>query len=574
MKKERKKAAQTGKHILCQALKKIKAGAIFGYTGGAIMPLYDELEKFPELKHVMTRHEQGAAFAAQGYARATGELAFVFTTSGPGATNTITGVADAMMDSVPIMVITGQVATSVVGTDAFQESDVVGLMLPITKHSTVVTDTDDLAETFFKLTSIALEGRPGPVHLDLPKDIQLGFSSNTDYQLKPYDFYYPAASVPKKKYQQAAEIINQAKKPVVFCGHGVVISKSHQEFLRFIEKGKLTFASTSHGLSAVPSDHPLHLGMMGMHGTVAANKAIEEADCIVALGMRFDDRVTGKLSEYAPAAKIIHIDIDQSEIDKNVSTDLAINSDLKPALQAITPMIKKVARKDWLSKIQKNKAKWEKYIQPLIKKGIGDNGGLLMKTIVTKLSTLTKGKDNIVSDVGIHEMMLARFYNFQRFNTWFHSGGAGTMGFSLPTAIGVKVARPKERVWAVMGDGGFQMNVQELGTILAEQLDIKIVILNNSTLGMVRQWQTLFFNKAYAQTDMINPDFIKLADSYNIPGKRVSQTKEIGPAIKWAMKTKGPVILEFVCDKDEKIFPMVPSGANFREMIETHHDAN
>ena len=573
MKKTKKSnTKKTGSWLICQAFNEAGVNTIFGYTGGAIMPIYHELTKFPHIKHITTRHEQGAAFAAQGYARATGKVGFVMTTSGPGATNSITGVADAMLDSVPIMVITGQVATSVIGSDAFQENDVVGLMLPITKHSTIATNINSLAATFHELADIALDGRPGPVHLDLPKNIQFAIPSKNIKVVKKRKSRYITVKPSKQAYIKTAKYINESKQPVVFCGHGVVISRSQQLFTKFIEKGKLPFSSTSHGLSAVPADHKLHLGMMGMHGTVEANKAIHNADCIVALGMRFDDRVTGKLAEYAPNAKIVHVDIDLSELGKNVKPDVSINADVKEALSTLLPVITRKSRKGWFAQIKENQEKWKKYITPLIKKGVGDNGGLLMKTIISKLSDATNGNDNIVSDVGIHEMMCARFYNFQRFNTWFHSGGAGTMGFSLPSSIGVKMARPKERVWAVMGDGGFQMNVQELGTILSQKLDIKIIVLNNGVLGMVRQWQDLFFDKNYAETNLINPDFVKLAESYNIPGKRVSKVNEIDSAIKWAMKTKGPTIIEFVCDKDEKIFPMVPSNANFMQMIETHHD--
>lgn len=575
-----KASSLTGTQILVEAFLQQKVKVIFGYTGGAIMPLFDELSKHPQIKLLYTRHEQGAGFAAQGYARATGQLAYVLTTSGPGAANSITTVADAMMDSIPMMVITGQVPTSVIGTDAFQENDVVGMMLPITKHATVVADSNQLLATFHELSLIAMSGRTGPVHLDLPKDIQFASCQLPKLQIAQQKQFqqlvtktsannlYPTEKISAEKYQQAAKMINQAQRIVIFCGHGVIMAKASAEFKKFIEKGKLPFASTSHGLSAIKADHPLHLGMMGMHGTVAANKAIYQADCIVALGMRFDDRVTGKLTEYAPQAKIIHVDIDASEINKIIPADLALNTDLKTVLKKLTPLIKKKERTKWLQEIRRHNQRWDQYIQPIIEKGLGKNKALLMKTIITQLSKITRGQDNIVSDVGIHEMICARYYNFQRINTWFHSGGAGTMGFSLPTAIGVKIARPAERVWAIMGDGGFQMNVQELGTILAEKLDIKIIIMNNGTLGMVRQWQDLFFNKNFVVTDLNNPDFVKLAASYGILGKRVAKVKDIETSIQWAIKTKGSTVLEFVCDKDEKILPMIPPGANLNQMIE------
>lgn len=565
MGKERK----TGKYILSKALSDYGVEYIFGYTGGAIMPVVDELMNFPNVKPIKVRNEQGAAFAAQGYARATGKIGFVFTTSGPGATNTVTGVADAFMDSTPIFVITGQVPTTVVGTDAFQESDMVGIMYPITKQAIMPTTTDDIAQTFYELTEIALQGRPGPVHMDLPKDIQLNKSENITYEPVKKRQYYPTVKSKQKVYEQAAELINKSERPVVFCGHGVILSKAETEFQKFVEKGSLPFAFTMQGISAVKDDHELALGMMGMHGEAAANRAILNSDLIISIGMRFDDRVTGKLSEYAKNARIIHVEIDPAEISKNVATDIPINSDAKAALKKLSKLIKSKARKPWFEQITESKKRWEEYIKPKIKKGTGPNGGLLMSRIMTDLSDVTKGEDNIVADVGIHEMMCARYYNFQRTNSFFASGGAGTMGFSLPTSVGVKLARPKERVWAIMGDGGFQMNIQELGTILEHNLDIDVIIMNNGVLGMVRQWQDLFFNKRFAETDLPNPDFQKIAEAYNIPSRKIDEVKDIRRTLKWAMDIKGPTITEFVIDKDEKILPMVPSGATFDKMIET-----
>lgn len=563
----------TGKYILGKAMKDHGVKYVFGYTGGAIMPFFDELEQnFPEIKPIKVRNEQGAAFAAQGYARATGNVGFVMTTSGPGATNTVTGVADAMMDSVPIMVITGQVPTGVVGTDAFQESDMVGIMYPITKQATMVTSPDHMAQNFHELTEIATQGRPGPVLLDLPKDSQFGTSKNITFKPKKKREYYPTDPTSSATYQEAIDLINKAKRPVVFCGHGVILADAGAEFKEFVEKGNFPFAFTLHGISTVPSDHPLCLGMMGMHGTVAANRAIVESDLIISFGMRFDDRVTAKLSEYAKDAQIIHIEIDPSEIDKNVRTDIAINGDVKDVLSKFTPKIHKTSRPEWLGEISKNKQKWENFIEPVLDKGTGPNGELLMKTIINRISEITQGQDNIVADVGQNQMMAARFYNFQKFNSHFSSGGLGTMGFSLPTAIGVKIARPKERVWAICGDGGLQMNIQELGTILEYKLDIDIILLNNSVLGMVRQWQSLFFNKRYAGTTITNPDFMKIAEAYGIPSRQVTKVNEIDSAINWAMENKGPTLTEFVCDKDELILPMIPAGATFDEMIETNKD--
>ncbi|MBD3329140.1 biosynthetic-type acetolactate synthase large subunit [Candidatus Dojkabacteria bacterium] len=563
------KSAKTGKYILSKALSDYGVKYIFGYTGGAIMPLVDELTNFPKVKPIKVRNEQGAAFAAQGYARATGKIGFVFTTSGPGATNTVTGVADAFMDSTPIFIITGQVPTTVVGTDAFQESDMVGIMYPITKQAIMPTTTSEIAKTFYELTEIALQGRPGPVHMDLPKDIQLNKSTETDYKPKKTREYYPREDVNQADYKKAAKLINEAARPVVFCGHGVILSKAEKDFKQFVEKANLPFAFTMQGISAVKDDHELALGMMGMHGEAAANRAILNSDLIISIGMRFDDRVTGKLSEYAKDARVIHVEIDPAEISKNVMTDIPINADAKDALKKLIPLVKTKARKPWFSQIRESKKKWAEYIEPKIKKGTGPNGGLLMSRVITELSDITKGKDNIVTDVGIHEMMCARYYNYQRTNSFFASGGAGTMGFALPTSVGVKLARPDERVWAIMGDGGFQMNIQELGTILEHNLDIDIIIMNNGVLGMVRQWQDLFFEKRFAETDLPNPDFQKIGEAYGIPCKKIDKVKDIKKAIEWAIEVKGPTITEFIIDKDEKILPMVPSGATFDNMIET-----
>ncbi|MBN2101199.1 biosynthetic-type acetolactate synthase large subunit [Candidatus Dojkabacteria bacterium] len=575
MKNSRKSPEKSGKYILAKAMKEYGTKYVFGYTGGAIMPFFDELQQnFPGIKPIKVRHEQGAAFAAQGYARATGKIGFVATTSGPGATNTVTGVADAMMDSVPIFVITGQVPTSVVGTDAFQESDMVGIMYPITKQAVMPYSTDELAEKFFELTQIATQGRPGPVHLDLPKDIQLDTSEKTTYKPTNKREYYPTEKVSQTTYDNAIALINKAKRPIVFCGHGVILANAGKAFTDFVEKCNIPFSTTLHGISAVPSDHPLNLGMMGMHGTVAANRAITSSDLIISLGMRFDDRVTAKLSEYARNAQTIHVEIDASEIRKIVKTNIPINDDVKTAIKKFLSGAKRLPRKEWFSEIERNKQTWTKFISKQIRKGTGPNGRLLMKTVISRLSEITKGQDNIVADVGQNQMMSARFYNYQRFNTHFSSGGLGTMGFSLPTAIGVKIARPKERVWAICGDGGLQMNIQELGTILEHKLDIDIILLNNGVLGMVRQWQSLFFGKRYAETDLTNPDFMKIAEAYGMPSRRVEKVTEIDSAIRWAMENKGPTLTEFVCDKDELIMPMIPAGATFEEMIETDNDIN
>jgi acetolactate synthase-1/2/3 large subunit len=471
------------------------------------------------------------------------------------------------------MVITGQVPTNVVGTDAFQESDMVGMMYPTTKQAVMIQKTDNLQEKFFNLAHIATAGRPGPVHIDLPKNVQLNSANLKDLdEVEPNREYFKVPHTTQAQYDKAAQLIDQAEKPVAFCGHGVIISQAEKEFERFVEKSNIPFTSTLHGLSALPADHPKSLGMMGMHGTVAANKAISQTDLIIAFGMRFDDRVTAKLSEYAKNAKVIHVEIDPSEIDKNVETSLAINADAKNALEKLNNRVTNKNRKDWFDYLDKQTQRWQDYIEPILKKGTGPNKGLLMKTIVHRMSELTKGKDNVVPDVGLNQMMAARFYNYQRTNSAFFSGGLGTMGCALPTAIGVKLARPDERVWVIAGDGGIQMNLQEFETLIEYDLDIKIMVFNNEVLGMVRQWQSLFFGKRYAQTDLVNPDFVKLAQAYDIPAQKVTEVEDIDDSIKWAIETDGPTLVEYSCDRDELIMPMIPAGATFDEMIETKKD--
>ena len=566
MAEKKRKKMISGAELLCRCLVEQDVKYLFGYTGGAIMPVYDQFPKFPQFTHIMARHEQGAAFSAQGYARATGQVGVCIATSGPGAANLITGIADAMMDSVPILAITGQVATSVIGTDAFQESDVVGMMLPITKQSYLVSDGRDIPRIVNEAFYLATHGRPGPVHIDIPKDIAIAMIPDEGFDTKIRYDHHQTRGVKDYDIAAAEILMAEAKQPVVFLGHGVILSNAQKEVRAFVEKSGMPFAFTLHGLSALPADHPQALGMMGMHGTVPANRAIEHADLIIAFGMRFDDRVTGKLDEYASQAKVIHIEIDRAEIHKNVKADVAINSDLKPAIKALTQVVRKGNYKEWFAFAAANRAEWEAVDPVNTQQGLGPNGKLLMADIVAKLSAVTKGQDNVLADVGQHQMFTARYYNFQRFNTWFNSGGAGTMGFALPAAIGVKLARPTERVWAVIGDGCFQMNIQELGTIMEQQLDIKIVLLNNNYLGMVKQWQDLFFDDRFVGTYLHNPDFIKLASAYDIPGETVTERSEIEGAFKRAMKHKGPYLLEFKTDLREMVLPMVASGAPFREM--------
>jgi len=569
----------TGKKLLLRALKDQGVKYIFGYTGGAIMPIFDEMDKLGDFKFIMSRHEQGAAFMSQGISRASlstenPQIGVCMTTSGPGAMNLATGIADAYMDSVPMLAVTGQVATGVIATDAFQESDVVGVMMPICKQTYMPLAAEEVESTVHEAFYVAKTGRGGPIVLDIPKDVQnqlvadeYQFDAQSFRPTLPGFYYHPTPE--REPLQRAIDLINRSERPVMFCGHGVVNSNAGKLLLRFAEKVNIPIASTLHGLSAFPADHPLHLGMMGMHGTVEANRAIMEADLLISFGMRFDDRVTGKLNEYAQNADVIHVEIDPSEIDKNVATTVAINADVYRTLHVLAgdPMLTYKPRRRWFEKIAGFRQVMAEDLRQEIETGVGDGGKLLMKSIVHHLSELTGGQDLIVPDVGQHQMMAARFYNYQTENSWFASGGAGTMGASLPMAIGVKLARPKERVWSISGDGGFQMNAQELGTIMEQQLDVKILILNNGYLGMVRQWQTLFFDGRYAGTPMQSPDFGLLAQAYGIPYRKVEKPEDVIPALQQAIDHKGAIVLEFVCDPSEVILPMIPAGGGFDDMI-------
>ena len=571
----------TGAEVLLKSFDDLGINLLVGYTGGTIMPVLDKLDKFKDLKFVTCRHEQGAGFISQGYARASGKVAPLLVTSGPGVTNTVTPIADAFMDSVPMLVVSGQVAQDVVGTDAFQETDVLGIMYPITKYAILPDSVDDISEIVAKSLHIALHGRKGPVCIDLPKNLQ--FEETELIKLPeildlPGLDLNPKISSKSKEIKDAIKLIKESKKPVVLVGHGVIISSTRQEVLKFIEKIKAPTALTMHGLSAIPSDHDLCLGMMGMHGEIEANKAIEEADLIIAFGMRFDDRVTGKLSEYAKNAKVIHIDIDSSEIDKNVLTSVGINADLKEALKVLNEELDKIdidttKREEFLKDIKKNRQLSKSFYRHIFEKGVGKSNKLLMSKIIHELSIFTDGSDNIVTDVGQHQMQTAKFYKFKKFNSWFSSGGLGTMGFGIPAGIGVKLARPDEEVWVIVGDGGAQMNIQELGTILQENLNINILLFNNSYLGMVRQWQDLFFDGRRAQTDMISPDFSCIAKAYGLSYKKVRTVDEINPALKWSKEENKATIVEFVCDSEEIIYPMVPPGNTLSEMLKNHDDA-
>jgi len=568
-----------GKELALKALLDKGVKYIFGYTGGAIMPIFDEMEKQKVFSFIMSRHEQGAVFMAQGISRASistsnPRVGVCMATSGPGAMNLVTGIADAMMDSVPVLAITGQVPSGVIATDAFQESDVVGVMMPLTKQTYMPLSVNKIEETIHEAMYVAATGRGGPVVVDIPKDIQ-NEDTAAGYQFDPqiYEpdlpgfFYSPVPD--RELLRKAVGLINRSERPIILCGHGVINSNAGPNLTKFAEKAHLPIAFTLHGLSALPVDHPLSVGMVGMHGTVEANRALLNSDLIISFGMRFDDRVTGNLATFGVDAEVIHVEIDPSEIDKNVKTSVALNADVNQALTLLAkdPELIAKPRRLWFENIDSYRAEIADEINSEIERGVGKEGQLLMKTIVQKLSDVTQGKDLIVSDVGQHQMILARFYNFQTTNSWFNSGGAGTMGCSLPMAVGVKLARPDERVWSISGDGGFQMNIQELGAIMEYEIDIKILLFNNGYLGMVRQWQTMFYDGRFAGTPMKNPDFGAIAGAYKIPYQSVSQPDQIVAALETAAEHKGPYMVEFLCDPSEIVLPMVPAGGGIADMI-------
>jgi acetolactate synthase-1/2/3 large subunit len=568
-----------GSELVLKALRDKGVKYVFGYTGGAIMPIFDEMEKQKCFKFIMSRHEQGAAFMAQGISRASigtshPRTGVCMATSGPGAMNLVTGIADAGMDSVPLLAITGQVATGVIASDAFQESDVVGVMMPLTKQTYMPLSVNEIEETIHEAMYVALTGRGGPVVVDIPKDIQ-SLETDGEYHFDPKAYepklpgfiYSPTPD--STQIQRAVSMVNQSERPIILCGHGVVTTNTGGWLRQFAEKSCIPVAFTLHGLSAMPVDHPLSLGMVGMHGTVEANRALLNADLIVSFGMRFDDRVTGNLDQFAVDARVIHVEIDASEIDKNVKTTVSINADIGETLNLLAndPGVETRPRLAWFEKIDEYRSEIAGDMQKEIEAGTGKEGQLLMKCIVSKLSHVTRGKDIIVSDVGQHQMILARFYNFQTPNSWFTSGGAGTMGCALPMALGVKLARPDERVWSVSGDGGFQMNIQELGAVMEHGIDVKILLMNNGYLGMVRQWQTMFYDGRYAGTPMKNPDFGGIAKAYGIPYLKVSEPDQITNALQTAASHKGAFMVEFLCDPSEIVLPMVPAGGGIQDMI-------
>ena len=538
---------------------------IYGYPGGAIMPVYDELYKYQDkLNHILTRHEQGATHAAQGYARTSGKVGVAIATSGPGATNLVTGIADAQIDSTPIVCITGQVSSKLLGSDAFQETDIIGISTPVTKWNYQITRAEEIPEIFAKAFYIAKTGRPGPVLIDITKDAQF---NDLIFNYKKCDgirSYVPKPKLDLSQIKEAAKIINEAKKPFIVYGQGVILGNAEKELRSFIEKTGIPSAWTILGLSAMPTEHPLNVGMVGMHGNYGPNVLTNECDVLIAIGMRFDDRVTGDLNTYAKQAKIIHLEIDPAEINKNVYAHYPILGDCKESLKILTSKVSKNNHDEWLVSFEK-KMKIE--IEAVIKNDTKPvKKGLTMGEVIVSINKYTKGDAVIVTDVGQHQMVACRYAKFVRSKSNITSGGLGTMGFALPAAIGAKMGAPNREVVAVIGDGGYQMTIQELGTIFQTGVAVKIVVLNNDYLGMVRQWQQLFFDKRYASTEMINPDFVTISKGYNIEAERVNERENLNNAVEKMILSKKPYFLEVCVEKEDNVFPMIPSGSSVSDI--------
>ncbi|MEI7510571.1 MAG: biosynthetic-type acetolactate synthase large subunit [Candidatus Peregrinibacteria bacterium] len=554
-----------GGEILLEGLLHNGVQDIFGYPGGSVIPLYDTLLKYPQLRHILVRHEQGAAFAANGYSRASGKVGVCLATSGPGATNLVTGVADAMMDSVPMIVITGQVFAHLIGTDAFQETDAIGIMMPVVKHSYEVTQAEDLAEVIQEAFHIASTGRPGPVHIDITKNAfleQVEFDGFHDEINIPG--YKPTIIPNAPQIKKAVEVIAESKRPIAIVGHGALISGASSEVIAFLEKADIPCVQTLLGLSTVYSGHPLDLGLLGMHGQVYANNAVHNADLIISIGSRFDDRITGRLKDFHRQAKIIHFDIDPAEVGKNVPAHIPVVGDLKKSIEAVLKLLPVFHHTAWKEQIEQWK---EEFAIPKVHACHTERCINAMRAwdVIEALAEETDGDIVIVPDVGQHQMWVAQGFPYKKPYSHLYSGGLGSMGFSLPAAMGAAVACPEKEVWSISGDGGFQMNSQELMTIVQEKIPLKIGIFNNNFLGMVRQWQELFQDKAYSFVNMQNPDFVKLAEAYGIPAFRAETKKEAHEAIKKARAINGPALIEFKIAMEENVFPMVPQGASLGE---------
>jgi len=555
----------SGSEAVVKSLIAESVSTVFGYPGGAIMPVYDALYDYQEkLKHILVRHEQGATHAAQGYARVSGKVGVCIATSGPGATNLITGIADAQIDSTPMVCITGQVNSHLLGTDAFQETDVVGISMPVTKWNVQVTKAEDIAPAIAKAFYIAKSGRPGPVLVDITKDAQFGEVDFNYVKCTLISSYVPAPKVDVKKIIEAADLINTAKRPYILFGQGVLLAEAKKEFKAFIEKSGIPAAWTIMGLSALETDHPLNVGMLGMHGNYGPNLLTNECDVLIAIGMRFDDRVTGDLSGYAKQAKVIHLEIDPAEINKNVQTEIAVLGNCKESLQLLTEVVSPSTHPEWLAKFNACK---QKELEIVGENELTPSTDVMSMGEVIKLVSDKSTDDTIVvTDVGQHQMVTQRFYNYKSWRTNVTSGGLGTMGFCLPAAFGAKIAKPNQQVIAVIGDGGFQMTIQELGTIFQTRADIKILILNNEFLGMVRQWQQLFFDKRYSSTEMVNPDFQTIAKGYHIEANKVEKREDLANAVELFLNHKGSYLLEVMVGKENNVFPMVETGASVSEI--------
>ena len=556
-----------GADILLKSLIKEKVEVVFGYPGGATIPLHDKFPDYPQLRHVLPRHEQGGALAADGYFRSTGKVGVCLSTSGPGATNLVTGIANANLDSVGMVAITCQVATAVAGTDAFQEVDITGITQPIVKHSYFVERVEDLARVVKEAFYIAGSGRPGPVHIDIPVDVLKAEIAKFQY---PKTIRLPGFKVPSKapatNINQAATLIQKAARPVALIGHGVLISKASAELKKFVEKTEMPVITTLLGMGALPDTHPLHFGMLGMHGMAYANYAVHNADLIIGIGMRFDDRITGKLDEFAKDARVIHIDIDPAEIGKNTLVDVPLNGDCREVLKQINQKVTKDTHQDWLGQIKS----WHKDTRLQKIKSSSRNvqsDHLMAHDIIHEIDVQTKDESIIVSDVGQNQMWTAQYFSYKNPNQLLSSGGLGTMGYSLPAAVGAQIGSPDKSVWSFMGDGGFQMNMQELGTIMAEKLPIKIVMFNNGYLGMVRQWQELFYEKNYVATPLQNPDFVGIAKAYGIESYRITTWPQAKAYIKKAKASRKPIFLEMMIGPEDNVFPMVPPGNTLKETI-------
>ena len=560
-----KKIAITGAEAVIRSLLAEDANLVFGYPGGAIMPIYDELFKFQDkLHHVLTRHEQGATHAAQGYARTSGKVGVAMATSGPGATNLVTGIADAQIDSTPMVCITGQVASHLLGSDAFQETDIIGISTPVTKWNYQITKACEIPEIMAKAFYIARTGRPGPVLIDITKDAQFETFDYSYEKCSGIRSYTPMRTLSSKEVEKAVEMINKSEKPLVVWGQGVILGNAEEELKIFLEKSGIPAAWTILGLSAISTDHPLNRGMVGMHGNYAPNILTNECDLLIAIGMRFDDRVTGDLKTYAKQAKIIHLELDPAEVNKNVHVDLALISDCKISLKELINNIETKTYPDWIKRFDElDKIEYDKVIHSDL---FPSKDGLTMGESIKIINKHSNNDAIIVTDVGQHQMVACRYAKFIRSKSNVTSGGLGTMGFALPAAIGAKMGAIEREVVAVIGDGGYQMTIQELGTIFQQQIAVKIVVLNNDFLGMVRQWQQLFFDKRYASTEMVNPDFVTIAKGYRIRAKRVEKRKDLDKAVKEMIDSKEPFFLEICVEKEDNVFPMIPSGASVSDI--------